>query len=148
MNCNIVMSKIDLYFENRLWDTEIYTINKHLEVCKSCRDEYKQMENLFNMLSTHQVALPPIDFTKNVMKEVSNKCKNRNRFPTSLSRLAISLVATGILFISLNIFSLDNNFDRLTEHIYSSSLNFNQKIMTPFNKLTKGLDYLLGYWSN
>lgn len=147
MNCSMVMSKVDLYYEGRLSDTEAFNIEKHLEICGTCRNEYKEMEYLFNLLSDHQVALPPIDFTENVMKEISNTTSNKNRLST-VSRLGLSLVAAGLLIVSMNIMSLSSNTDSFSEYMSTGAREFNEIIINPFQKLSRGLDYLFGYFSN
>ena len=148
MKCSAIMRKIDLYFEGRLCDTEFHNIEKHLKVCKTCRDEYKEMEHLFSILSSHQLALPPLEFTKNVMNEISNEASSRNRLSPSVRRLGLSFVAAGLLFVSLNLFSLDGNLNKFTGYISSGSFNLNSRIINPFKEISKGLDYLSGYWSD
>jgi len=40
MECREVLKYIDMYFEKRLDDSLIESINNHLNRCSSCRKEY------------------------------------------------------------------------------------------------------------
>ncbi len=146
MNCSIVMSKIDLYFEGRLSETEVYNVQKHLEICRTCRDQYEEMGHLFSLLSNHQVALPPLDFTENVMKELSKESNKKSSLST-VSRLGLTLVAAGLLIVSMNIMSLNSTTEKFTKYISIGSQEFNEMIINPFQEISKGFDYLFGYFS-
>lgn len=151
MECKEVIEKIDLYFEKRLLDIENHNIEEHLQVCKSCKLEYEEYENLFNLLSTHEVISPPADFTNSVMakiEEINNRDKFRVKLFTNASRIGLSLVASGILIVSINISSLNYGLQELTGFIFKGSFEINQRITIPFGKMSQGLNYLSDFWSN
>ncbi|EOD00938.1 anti-sigma factor family protein [Caldisalinibacter kiritimatiensis] len=139
MECKEVMNNIDKYFEKKLDDFQVYSIEKHLQTCKSCREEYEEMEAIFDILSSHQVVLPPPNLTDKIMSEIKTSKKIYKIRQTTKRIWGASFIAAGLLIIILNISSIGYNIDDFAADVYMGSMKINQRIIKPFNIFTDNI---------
>ncbi len=122
MGCRQIIEKIDRYFERELNDIETYKIEKHLEKCSSCKKEYDEFKEVFDLLSNHPTVLPPEDFTSRIMGEITLKAKSMKFSPLMMKEWGISFVAAGILIFILNT-SLGYSIEDISSQIHRESLS-------------------------
>ncbi|MTI49498.1 MAG: zf-HC2 domain-containing protein [Firmicutes bacterium] len=152
MKCKEVIEKIDLYFEKRLSDIELFNIDKHLEACNICKEEYVEYENLFSILSEHKIVTPPPDFTNNIIGKIEEEKIHsikspKFRFFTSTSKIGLSLVAAGLLIVALNTSHLDSGLKEFSSVFFRGPIGISQTITNPFGKMSQGLTYISEYWA-
>lgn len=151
MECKDVLKSIDLYFEERLSDIERHNIQKHLKVCQGCSEEFKEYENVFDILYNHTIVLPPVNFTDTVMEKIDNfekaKDESKRKITENINRIGLSLVAAGLLIVSMNAMSVNYKLNSIPNYVMKGSVEISQRITNPFLKVTQGLNYISGYWS-
>lgn len=142
MECKEAMEKLDRYIECELSEIEAFNIKKHLDSCAMCRQEYDEMEEVFFTLSDHHVEMASLDFTDRILSEVCIYEKNKTFKEVVLLKGVTSIVAGVIIstalsltqYKPLNIFS----------SIYKSSVNINEIILSPIEKISKGMKEMAG----
>lgn len=144
MDCKEVIKNVDKYFECRLSDIEVHSIKKHLEKCTSCRLEYEETSYFYDIMSKHQVVLPPDDFTESVLKKVANYNKVISFKQTALKTWGISFVAAGMMFVLCNV--TDFNPFNLTSGLLRGTLEINQIVTSPLTKVSQSLKYYSDYF--
>ncbi|WP_432662054.1 zf-HC2 domain-containing protein [Wukongibacter baidiensis] len=127
MECREVIEMIDRYYEKQLNDIEVHKIEKHLEECDECRNEYEEMKVIFNLLLDHPIVLPPEDFTNNIMDKVGHKKDYRRTKTIMMKKWGISFVAAGLLIFVLNT-SQGYSIDDMSKYIYRDSFTRNSGV--------------------
>jgi len=127
VECREIIEMIDRYCEKRLNDIEVYKIEKHLEECDECRNEYEEMKIIFDLLLDHPVILPPEDFTKRIMDQIGYKIESRKTNTLMMKKWGISFVAAGLLIFVLNT-SLGYSIDDVSKYIYRDAFTRNSGV--------------------
>jgi len=71
MNCKKIKKLLQLYIDNALTFGEKQLVEKHLEICSTCRAELKSLSAMVRLIkSLPEVSAPP-DFTDKLMSKIS-----------------------------------------------------------------------------
>lgn len=138
MECKEVIKKLDSYLENRLNDIEAHKLEKHLEKCISCKKEYEELKQIFDILSSHPVILPPKDFTSMVMDEIRPRLTQHRINPMIMKKWGISFVAAGLLIFVLNT-SFGYSIQDISSYIYKEPFSINSRISSYIKEIPTNL---------
>lgn len=72
MNCQNYSEIMMRYFDNDLNDIEHAQFRQHLKACKSCREEFEDMEQIVGYLEKSPLVAPPENFEFQVMERIQN----------------------------------------------------------------------------
>ncbi len=142
MKCMEVMQKINKYYDEKLSDIDIHKINKHLQKCSNCRNEYNEMKNIYRILSNHQIVNPPEDFTQNVMDRINKNNNVRLKTNPTMKNLGASLIAAGLIISIINFTNVNYDTNHFVSEITVKSTNINKEVMKPICKLKSTFGYL------
>ncbi|MTI68974.1 MAG: zf-HC2 domain-containing protein [Firmicutes bacterium] len=146
MDCKEILNLIDYYHEDKLNEIQKMKVDKHLKECKSCKEEYREMENIFKALKTQSDFIsPPSDFTEKLMNKVNKeeklkKIKRIKRIKRiTTQRWGLSFVAAGLLVMFLN-FTTIGDMDILSKNIYNETYKINKTFIRPLSKISQIID--------
>ena len=125
---------MDKYFEKRLNDIEVYKIEKHLEKCNSCKKEYDEFKEVFDLLASHPIVLPPEDFASRIMNKIDPKT---NQFPTYFPvrvNHAFALENTSDHPIYKNYKGFDKKWFSIEDQIIAKIVNSDENEMSNIKK--------------
>ncbi len=127
MDCNKVRAKLMLYLKNELSPAERTEIEIHIENCKECNAELKQLGQMDKFLHASIKTEPVPDFNIDVF--VPNQWRNYWKYATAVA-------ATIIIFVSI-LFTLNRN---QPEQI--SCLQWDDKGLYELIELQERIDYI------
>lgn len=137
MVCSEAIEKLDGYLGSELSEIEEYNVKKHLDRCVKCREEYRDMEQIFGALSEHESFTIPIDFTDNILNEVNFYEKKKSIKEVYLVKGVASVVAAGLLTTAFSF--VQYRPMNLFTQIYKSSDKISKMVVVPIDKLSKEL---------
>ncbi|MTI68210.1 MAG: hypothetical protein FH753_16645 [Firmicutes bacterium] len=140
MDCKEILNLSDYYHEDKLNEIQKMKVDKHLKECKSCKEEYREMENLFKALKTQSEFIsPPSDFTEKLMNKINKEEKLKRIKRITTQRWGLSFVAAGLLIMFLN-FTTIGDMNILSKNIYNETYKINKTFIRPISKISEIID--------
>lgn len=107
MDCKQFEEKIDDYIDELLSLEEIIEIERHLEQCEKCQNNYIEIKDIVGTIKSINLEKVPEDFSQNVIKQIETR-KKGNKMKRFLPYVAVFIV--GVLITSLLFKSPLSNF--------------------------------------
>lgn len=103
MKCNDMEFLISLHIDNKLSGADLEKLLKHFEECSVCRQTYKNLLLIKEVLGSQKEILLPDSFENNIMKILKNKedIRQTGIFHVMPKRKLL-ILAAGFLFIVLS----------------------------------------------
>lgn len=98
MDCKQFEEKIDDYLDQLLSLEETVEIERHLEQCKKCQNNYREIKDIVSTLKLIELEKVPEDFSPNIIKQLESR-KKGNKMKKLLPYAAVFIV--GVLITSL-----------------------------------------------
>lgn len=103
MKCNDMEFLISLHIDNKLDGAELEKLLKHFEECSSCRQTYKDLLRIKELLGSQKEILLPDSFENKIMKMLKNKENiSPAGFLNTVPKRKLLMLAAGFLFIVLS----------------------------------------------
>lgn len=107
MDCNKIQELISLYLDNKLSPKEIVELEKHLNICGKCKQDYIVLKNMRSILSSFSKKEVSQNFASSVMDKIKKEKCNNNIISFGSVKKKI-VMAAGFLFIVASSFFFIN----------------------------------------
>ncbi|MCL2485824.1 MAG: zf-HC2 domain-containing protein [Endomicrobia bacterium] len=117
MKCKKCVSKLSLYIDDKLPESEKILLEKHLKSCKECFKEYFLLKNVRTSLISLNKQKAGDKFESIIMQKIENNLYAPSHYSTLFQTFKVSLFAAAFLFgviATFNFFtpSPKNNYDK------------------------------------
>jgi predicted anti-sigma-YlaC factor YlaD len=111
MKCPQVQKRLSAYQDGELKPQEEERVSEHLASCPACREQYTEMERVWQALGDFQEILPEPGFYGKVVREINESYEPR-RFPRlkEVFQLFSPLTACSLLVIGLLVGTFAGNY--------------------------------------
>ena len=137
MKCNEASRKLDSYVDGELCEIEEFQIKKHISNCAKCMMEHDEINEIFDALSCHEMDMTPLDFTDNVLSQISMYERDKDIKHVFLFKGVASIVAAGMVVTVFN--AVQYNPITLFSQIYKSSDKINRIIVDPVDRFSRDI---------
>ncbi len=137
MKCDEISRKLDSYLDGELSEIEEFHIKKHLSNCVKCMMEHNEMKEIFDTLSCHEITMAPLDFTDNILSQITIYENDKNTKHVFLFKGVASIVAAGMVVTIFNI--VQYNPISIFSHIYKGSERINRIVVDPVDKFSRDI---------
>lgn len=113
-DCEHIKNLIPLYIDSMLTEEEMSVVEKHLDECKNCKEDYLFLKSVITTASEIPEIEVPKDFHKNVMNSILHQSKKAKRIKLqALKRTVVSFAAAAAV-IALSVAAHVNFNDNST----------------------------------
>lgn len=137
MRCDEVSRKLDSYLDDELSEIEEFHIKKHISNCARCMMEHNEMKKIFDTLSCHEMTMTPLNFTDNVLSQITLYENDKNIKNVFLFKGVASIIAAGMVVTIFN--AVQYSPISLFSQIYKSSDKINRIIVDPVDKFSRDI---------
>ncbi|MBP1926081.1 hypothetical protein J2Z76_001945 [Sedimentibacter acidaminivorans] len=108
MNCNEIKDMLSLYIDGELDENEKKTVEEHVGICESCRNELEQYQKIINVLQNLIEEEPPKGYCKRLHEKLlkakqQKKISARSKWVKYGSIAAAFVLVVSVIYVSSNL---------------------------------------------